>query len=90
MMDVDPASNSSQNYTILRIKRKRTDEPLDALVVDANSRARRRKIRGKFDVFQFAETVEQTAWEDEKQKRDLQVRVLCSDRFVRLHLDVWL
>jgi hypothetical protein len=29
MMDVDP--QQPQQYTILRIKRKRTDEPLDAL-----------------------------------------------------------
>jgi hypothetical protein len=29
MMDVDP--KQPQQYTILRIKRKRTEEPLDAL-----------------------------------------------------------
>jgi hypothetical protein len=73
-MDVDPPSNLAQTFTILRIKRKRKEEPLDALVVDANSRSRRRKTnRSALDVFQFAETVEQGAWDDEKLKRDLQV-----------------
>ena len=31
--DVDMRTETSGNYTILRIKRKRTDEPLDALGV---------------------------------------------------------
>ncbi|KAH9950616.1 hypothetical protein B0H21DRAFT_819076 [Amylocystis lapponica] len=65
--------DSPQQYTILRIKRKRNEEPLDALVVD--SRPRRKKSRGTMNVFQFAETVEQAAWDDEQQKKDLQTRL---------------
>jgi hypothetical protein len=30
------------------------------------------------NVFQFAETVEPTAWQDEQQKKDLQVRMRIS------------
>lgn len=77
MMDIDPPAQP-QAYTILRIKRKRTDEPLDALVVDSVPRARRRKIKGGFDVFQFAETIERGALEDEEMKRDLQVQLFLS------------
>ncbi|KAI0685016.1 hypothetical protein BC835DRAFT_1386570 [Cytidiella melzeri] len=62
-----------QQYTILRIKRKRNEEPLDALVVEG--RSRRKKTKGGMSVFQFAETVEQTAWQDERQKEDLQSRI---------------
>ncbi|KAA1473809.1 hypothetical protein DENSPDRAFT_297712 [Dentipellis sp. KUC8613] len=62
-----------QPYTILRIKRKRTDEPLDALVVE--SRIRRKKSRGGMDVFQFAETLEQDAWDDERATKELQDRI---------------
>jgi hypothetical protein len=73
-MDVDePSTNVPLTYTILRIKRKRAEEPLDALVVDSDVRVRRRKTRGGFDVFQFAETLEREAWENERQKEDLQV-----------------
>ncbi|KAI0316267.1 hypothetical protein OF83DRAFT_262772 [Amylostereum chailletii] len=60
-------------YTILRIKRKRTDEPLDALVIE--SRVRRKKSKGGVDLFQFATTVEQDAWSDAKRTRDLQDRI---------------
>ncbi|TFY72883.1 hypothetical protein EVG20_g151 [Dentipellis fragilis] len=62
-----------QPYTILRIKRKRTDEPLDALVVQ--SRIRRKKSRGGMNVFQFAETLEQDAWDDERATKELQDRI---------------
>jgi hypothetical protein len=77
---------ASQSYTILRIKRKRNEEPLDALgklpppcrlvaliclsVVESR---RRKKSRGGVGVFQFAQTVEHDAWEDEKRQRDIQV-----------------
>ena len=40
--------------------------------------AKRKKSRGHnedLNVFQFAETVEEGAWDDEKQKKDLEVRV---------------
>lgn len=74
-MDVDPSIDDPHTYTILRIKRKRAEEPLDALVVDSDIRARRRKTRGGFDIFQYAETVEREALENERQKRDLQQRI---------------
>lgn len=87
-MEVDPTSPvSSQPYTILRIKRKRNEEPLDALgkrfsviVYPGNNKravtesSLRRKKRGGLDVFQFAETVEPEAWGD--RAKDLQVRPL--------------
>jgi len=64
----------SQQPTIIRIKRKRTDEPLDALVVE--SRSRRKKSRGASGFFQFAETVEQeTFWEDPSLTKDLRTRI---------------
>ncbi|KAF5378842.1 hypothetical protein D9615_006963 [Tricholomella constricta] len=73
-MDIDSPASS---YTILRIKRKRTDEPLDALVVESESRVRRKKSRGGGGggVFQFAQTIEQDAWEDEKRQRELQDQI---------------
>ncbi|KAH7885138.1 hypothetical protein F5I97DRAFT_1928562 [Phlebopus sp. FC_14] len=64
---------NNQSYTILRIKRKRTDEPLDALVVE--SRVRRKKSRGAVDVFQFAQTVENDAWEDQRLRQSLQSQI---------------
>ncbi|KAI0088498.1 hypothetical protein BDY19DRAFT_947965 [Irpex rosettiformis] len=64
---------TQQQYTILRIKRKRNEEPLDALVVEGG--ARRKKTKGPMNVFQFAETVEPTTWHDERQKQDLQTRI---------------
>jgi len=60
-------------YTILRIKRKRTEEPLDALVVE--SRSRRKKTRGGLDVFQFAQTVEHDIWEDSEMRQNLQSQI---------------
>lgn len=63
----------SSAYTILRIKRKRNEEPLDALVVE--SRVRRKKSRGGMDVFQFAQTVEDDDWKDEKCKKDLEAQI---------------
>ncbi|KAF5381221.1 hypothetical protein D9757_007846 [Collybiopsis confluens] len=56
--------------TFLRIKRKRNEEPLDALVVESG--ARRKKSRGGTGVFQFAKTVEESAWEDEEQQKAIQ------------------
>ncbi|KAF8349232.1 hypothetical protein F5887DRAFT_878635 [Amanita rubescens] len=55
--------------TILRIKRKRNEEPLDALGIRA---FRRKKSRGGMDVFQFAQTVEDGAWKDDKMKKVLE------------------
>ncbi|KIP02721.1 hypothetical protein PHLGIDRAFT_130582 [Phlebiopsis gigantea 11061_1 CR5-6] len=74
-MSLTTVSNPQENYTILRIKRKRNEEPLDALVIET---AKRKKSRGHtegLNVFQFAETVEEGAWDDEKQKKDLETRI---------------
>ncbi|KAJ7163253.1 hypothetical protein C8R46DRAFT_1078736, partial [Mycena filopes] len=71
-MDVDVPGPAAQSYTILRIKRKRNEEPLDALVVESR---RRKKSRGGVGVFQFAQTVEHDAWEDDKRKRDIEDQV---------------
>lgn len=93
-MDVDSQGNSPQPYTILRIKRKRNEEPLEALgkfsfstgdwydpdaFLVVESRIRKKKSKGGLDVFQFAETVEPNAWQDERQTKDLQAcRVLAA------------
>ncbi|KAJ3785563.1 hypothetical protein GGU10DRAFT_427893 [Lentinula aff. detonsa] len=61
---------SDQPYTFLRIKRKRNEEPLDALVVESG--ARRKKPKGRNGVFQFARTIEEGVWEDEEQKKAIQ------------------
>ncbi|KAF7365450.1 hypothetical protein MVEN_00418000 [Mycena venus] len=71
-MDVDVAVPVAQSYTILRIKRKRNEEPLDALVVETR---RRKKSRGGVGVFQFAQTVEHDAWEDDTRKRDIEDQI---------------
>ncbi|CAL1713507.1 unnamed protein product [Somion occarium] len=63
----------SESYTIVRIKRKRNEEPLDALVVDQGPRKKRSKAG--LNVFRFAETVEVEAWEDERKKKDLEERI---------------
>ncbi|KAI0271794.1 hypothetical protein BGY98DRAFT_1006032 [Russula aff. rugulosa BPL654] len=77
-MEVDPTSpGNSQPYTILRIKRKRNEDPLDALVIESTGSSRRKK-RGGLDVFQFAETVEPEAWGD--RARDLQDRISALER----------
>ncbi|PIL35209.1 hypothetical protein GSI_02999 [Ganoderma sinense ZZ0214-1] len=72
LMDVDPpqALQPQQPYAIVRIKRKRNEEPLDALVVDAAPS--KKKYRGGINVFQYAGTVEQAEWNDEKQKKELE------------------
>ncbi|KAG7088628.1 hypothetical protein E1B28_012600 [Marasmius oreades] len=59
-------------YTILRIKRKRNEEPLDALVIES---APRKKTKGGKGLFQFAQTVEDAVWQDEKQQREIQERI---------------
>ncbi|KIK03305.1 hypothetical protein K443DRAFT_95367 [Laccaria amethystina LaAM-08-1] len=72
-MELANATNTSQTYTILRIKRKRTEEPLDALVVE--SRVRRKKSKGGVGVFQYAQTVEVDDWEDEHCQKDIQDQI---------------
>ncbi|RPD73974.1 hypothetical protein L226DRAFT_535871 [Lentinus tigrinus ALCF2SS1-7] len=75
-MEVDPPSalqQQQQPYAIIRIKRKRNEEPLDALVVD--SAPSRKRSRGGVNVFQYAGTVEQAAWNDEQQKKELEQRL---------------
>lgn len=80
-------SNTNQPYTILRIKRKRNEEPLDALGRDVIivcveaflnfflsvvESLRRKKSRG-IGVFRYAETVEDGVWDDAQKQRDIQV-----------------
>ncbi|KAM5540906.1 hypothetical protein V8D89_005550 [Ganoderma adspersum] len=70
-MEVDPpqALQPQQPYAIVRIKRKRNEEPLDALVVD--TAPSKKKYRGGVNVFQYAATVEQAEWNDEKLEKRL-------------------
>ncbi|TFK40710.1 hypothetical protein BDQ12DRAFT_679898 [Crucibulum laeve] len=72
-MDIDTATPQAPSYTILRIKRKRNEEPLDALVIE--SRVRRKKSRGGIGVFQYAQTVEKDAWQDEQRQKDIQEQI---------------
>lgn len=71
-MDTD-IQNPTQPYTVLRIKRKRNEEPLDALVVESG--IRRKKSRGGMGVFKFAQTVEDGAWNDQKLHQRIQDEV---------------
>lgn len=89
-MDIDNANPSVQPYTILRIKRKRNEEPLDALgkhcsfsrpdttlipvYLVVESGMPRKKSRAAMDIFQFAQTVEDDTWKDEARQRAIQVR----------------
>ena len=80
-------TTAPQSCTILRIKRKRTEEPLDALgktlviplnhdslyLIVVDSRVRRKKSRGGVGVFQYAQTVEDDAWDDVQRQKDIQV-----------------
>ncbi|EDR13317.1 uncharacterized protein LACBIDRAFT_309045 [Laccaria bicolor S238N-H82] len=72
-MELANATTTSPTYTILRIKRKRNEEPLDALVVE--SRVRRKKSKGGIGVFQYAQTVEVDDWEDEHCQKDIQDQI---------------
>ncbi|KAG2758075.1 hypothetical protein P692DRAFT_20763166 [Suillus brevipes Sb2] len=67
------AHSNNHPYTIVRIKRKRTDEPLDALVVE--SRVRRKRPKGGRDVFQYVQTVEETVWKDKQLQETLQNQI---------------
>ncbi|KAG6903279.1 hypothetical protein C0995_000174 [Termitomyces sp. Mi166 len=69
-MEVDTEDAAPHPLTIVRIKRKRNEEPLDAL----ESRVRRKKSRG-MGVFKFAQTVEKDAWEDEEQAKQIQDQI---------------
>ncbi|KAK0210936.1 hypothetical protein DFS33DRAFT_339401 [Desarmillaria ectypa] len=71
-MDID-AQNPTQPYTILRIKRKRCEEPLDALVVESG--IRRKKSRGGMGIFKFAQTVEDDAWSDKNLRQRIEDEV---------------
>ncbi|KJA14316.1 hypothetical protein HYPSUDRAFT_150581 [Hypholoma sublateritium FD-334 SS-4] len=65
--------SSEPSYTILRIKRKRFEEPLDALVVEPESRERRsKKSRGGVGVFQYAQTVEDSDWNSAARQKAIQ------------------
>ncbi|KAF8158231.1 hypothetical protein B0H34DRAFT_674684 [Crassisporium funariophilum] len=72
-MQVGSTPPVSQSYTILRIKRKRNEEPLEALVVE--SRVRRKKSRGGVGVFQYAQTVENADWDDAQRQKDIQAEI---------------
>jgi len=71
-----------ETYTLLKIKRKRRDEPLDGLVIEFS---KRRKSRGgqalndekdtEKGVFQFAETVEEAIWKDESRVEAMHDRI---------------
>uniref|UniRef100_A0A0W0G092 Probable RNA polymerase II nuclear localization protein SLC7A6OS n=1 Tax=Moniliophthora roreri TaxID=221103 RepID=A0A0W0G092_MONRR len=66
-------------YTILRIKRKRNEEPLDALgmctISIIQDRHTEKRTRGSKGVFQFAQTVEDAVWQDEEQQREMQEQI---------------
>ncbi|KZT67116.1 hypothetical protein DAEQUDRAFT_746297 [Daedalea quercina L-15889] len=67
------APEQQRPYAILRIKRKRNEEPLDGLLVNQDvPRPKGKRSRAGLNFFKFAETVEQGAWEDEQAKRDLE------------------
>ncbi|KAJ3549153.1 hypothetical protein NMY22_g984 [Coprinellus aureogranulatus] len=67
---MEAASPAQQGqYTILRIKRKRNEEPLDALVVE--DKIRRKKTKG-VGVFQYAQTVEDSVWGDARSHKEIQ------------------
>ncbi|KAH9922612.1 uncharacterized protein B0H18DRAFT_1017058 [Fomitopsis serialis] len=69
-------NQSERPYAILRIKRKRNEEPLDALLVDQDvARPKGKRSRAGLNFFKFAETVEQGAWDDEQAKKDLETRL---------------
>ncbi|KAL1673430.1 hypothetical protein EV122DRAFT_222624 [Schizophyllum commune] len=59
-MDVDPPQY--QPYTLLRVKRKRNEEPMEGLVIE--SRARSKKKRGTVDLFSYAKTMEDSEWQE--------------------------
>ena len=84
---------NAEPRTILRIKRKRNEEPLDALGMFSDSfndyqnlelpiviesGIRRKKSRGPLDVFQFAQTVDDTTWKDESRRKAIQVSGICA------------
>jgi len=64
------SADTSQPLTILKIKRKRNEEPVDALVL-SDSKRRKKGL----DVFQFIQTVER---EDSWNTKDFQVSSLVS------------
>jgi len=69
---------NAEPRTILRIKRKRNEEPLDALVIESS--IRRKKSRGPLDVFQFAQTVDDTTWKDESRRKAIQDQITLLSR----------
>ncbi|PAV17210.1 hypothetical protein PNOK_0727400 [Pyrrhoderma noxium] len=53
---------NSSSYTILRIKRKRDEEVPGVLVIDSAAKKDSKRRKAGLDVFQFAETVSESAW----------------------------
>ncbi|THH10469.1 hypothetical protein EW145_g1297 [Phellinidium pouzarii] len=66
-MDVNMNVAQSQGYTILRIKRKRDEDVPELLVVEPSLKRVTKKRRSGINIFQFAETVDTTAWDAVKQ-----------------------
>ena len=64
-------ASSDTPITILRVKRKRGDEPLDALLVELPKKKYRDSL--STGVFTFAETIEHDEFEDKSRTLDLQV-----------------
>ncbi|KAF9047859.1 hypothetical protein BJ165DRAFT_1468515 [Panaeolus papilionaceus] len=60
-------------FTLLRIKRKRNEDPLDALVVEPHHK--HAKDSTSAGVFQYAQTVSIALWDNESQQRDIQERI---------------
>ena len=69
-------ADSGQSLTILRIKRKRTEETVDALVLSGSKRRKK-----GLDIFHFVQTVER---EDSWNTKDFQVSHLISPPRPRL------
>jgi len=74
-MNLNASSSTQPAYTILRIKRKRVDDAPEVLVVEPSTKGSKRRKSTGLDVFQFAETVEASAWRDAEQTRELKNRI---------------
>ncbi|KAF9517264.1 hypothetical protein BS47DRAFT_1483461 [Hydnum rufescens UP504] len=73
----DASSANQSSLTLLRIKRKRSEEPLDALVVDLPRKKYRDATFGRHPgIFKFLETVdEERFFQHEANTRELQNRI---------------
>ncbi|KIY43280.1 hypothetical protein FISHEDRAFT_78625 [Fistulina hepatica ATCC 64428] len=73
----ETVQTGSQSLTLLRIKRPRNDEPLDALVIESTIRRKKNKRKDAREVFSRDqhETVEPGAWENEVVHRRIQDQI---------------